>query len=174
MVKNSYQQFGTLTKFAHGLLAIVIIAMLIVGCYMGEWGIPVIGQLHKCVGLGVLLLAIFFIIWYFINERPAYPVTMPCWEQIAAKISHLSLLLAVLIMPLAGWLMSTAAGKPPQILGLALPMPGIPLSTPLRILGKETHYYVAWILVVLVSIHSLAALKHCFIDKDNILQRMWS
>jgi len=35
------------------------------------------------------------------------------------------------------------------------------------------HSIAAWLLVILVGVHVLAALKHLLFDKDGVFERMW-
>lgn len=171
--KNTYQNFGIVAKLLHGLIAITAIAMLSVGFFMSDFNNGTIYVIHKFTGLLLLCLVLLLVIWKSFNPKPAYPVTLSRLEQILAIAVQHSLLLLMVLMPMAGWLFTTAAGKPPQIGHWALPLPGVPLSPLLVRIGKTIHYYCAWLLIVFISIHSLAAFKHWFFNKDGIMQRMW-
>jgi cytochrome b561 len=129
--------------------------------------------IHKLTGLAVLIITLYFICWRSLNEKPAYGITVPRWEQIAAKSVQHSMLLLAIVMSLSGWFFSTAKNKSPAFLGYQIPMPGVIVSTSWAKVGTTIHYYAAWLLFGLVCIHTFAALKHYFYDKDNILQRMF-
>lgn len=171
-IKNTYQDYGMVSKLLHLLIAIAVICMLSVGFFMDDIGIKAVYLIHKFTGLCILTLAILMIFWKSINPKPAYPITMPRWQQILAKSVQHSLLLLIILMPLSGWIFSTAAGKPPVFFGTQLPMPFIPLSHNIKEFFAETHKIIAWIIIGFVSIHVLGAMKHWFIDKDGIVQRM--
>lgn len=169
---NTQDNYGSITRTLHWLLAILIIGMLTVGLLLDDIGSPLVYQIHKFTGLVVLSLAIVSILWNMCNIRPGYPSSVPRWQQIIAKsVQHL-MLLGALIMPLSGWIFSTAAGKPPALGSLALPMPFISQNPALIHWGVEIHGYVGYALIALISIHTLAALTHQFVLKDNILRRM--
>jgi len=128
---------------------------------------------HKSLGLLILLVAVLFILWNLLNPKPQWPNTMSKWQRISAKVVHLALYTFILLMPLTGWLMSTAAGHPPNFFWLVqIPMPGIAVNKTLAQTVVSIHSVLAWILCSFVGIHLLAALKHHFIAKDNILTRM--
>ena len=75
-------------------------------------------------------------------------------------------------MPLCGWIMSVASERVPSFFGFfRLPLPIKP-NKALALFMKESHEIIAWILVGMVVLHVLAALKHHFINKDNVLKRM--
>jgi len=174
-LKNTYQDYGAISKLLHLLVALSVIGMLVIGFFMDDikFIVPNVGAIHKVTGLIVLSLAGLMILWETFNQKPAYPITMPRWQQILAKTIQHSLLLLIILMPLSGWIMATAAGKPPAILGFALPMPFIPQSHGLKEFFGQTHSVLAWIILAFVSIHALGAIKHWIIDKDGIMQRMW-
>jgi len=171
-LKNTYQNYGLISKLIHLVIAILIIGMLSIGFFMSDIG-HIAVRIHKLTGLFILILGIFMVRWTFTNLKPAYPVTMARWAQIFAKVTQYSLILLILLMPLSGWIFSTAGGKPPHLYGLSLTMPGIPISPTIKAFFKESHKVMAWILIALVSVHILAALKHWLWDKDGIMQRMW-
>ncbi|MFN7098220.1 MAG: cytochrome b [Gammaproteobacteria bacterium] len=168
---NTKDSFGSITRTLHWLLAVLVIGMLTVGLLLSDIGSPLVYKIHKFTGLVVLTVAIISILWNMCNVRPGYDA-MPRIQEILAKSVHHLLLLCVVIMPLSGWVFSTAAGKPPMLGSLALPMPFIPHDPELVHWGVTVHGFIANILIGLIVIHTLAALTHHFILKDNILKRM--
>jgi cytochrome b561 len=169
---NTQDSFGSVTRTLHWLLAVLVIGMLTIGLLLDDIGSPLVYQLHKLTGLVVLTVAIISIIWNMCNIRPGYPASVPRWQQIIAKsVQHL-MLLGALIMPLSGWAFATAAGKPPAIGSLTLAMPFIGPNPTIIHWGVTIHGFVANILIGLIAIHTLAALTHHFVLKDNIFKRM--
>ncbi|MBL4647426.1 MAG: cytochrome b/b6 domain-containing protein [Gammaproteobacteria bacterium] len=111
--------------------------------------------------------------WRFVNPKPEWPDTMSLAERLAARLVHGLLYLLILIVPISGWIMSTAAGYSPSFWGwFTLAMPGIPYSKALAMTANQIHTTAIWVLGILIILHLLAALKHHFINKDNILKRM--
>ncbi|NNM60121.1 MAG: cytochrome b [Legionellales bacterium] len=171
-VLNTKQTYGSVARLLHWLLAILIICMLAVGLLLGTLHSSSITGLHKLIGLAVLTLVLISIIWNTVNVRPDHPPSMPKWQhRVAISVQHLMMLCA-LLMPISGWIFSTAAGKPPHIGSLLLPMPYITPSPALFAFFRPLHTYVAYLLIALVSLHVLASLYHHFILKDDVLKKM--
>lgn len=169
---NTKQTYGSITRSLHWLLAILIIVMLTVGLLLDTFHSPLMTQLHKLTGLVVLALAFLMIIWGMVTVKPDYPNSMPRWQIIIAKSVEHSMLLCALLMPISGWIFSTAAGKPPHLGSLFFSMPYIGMNPALIAFFKPLHTYVAYLLIGLVSIHALASLCHHFILKDSVLKKM--
>lgn len=174
--KNSETHFGFVAIIFHWLMALLIIGLLAVGLYMT--GLPIgiqklkLYSWHKAFAILVLTLAILRIIWRLSNKTPM--LAIPKLELIAARLAHLALYALMLAMPLSGWIMSSAAGLAPSFFGLfTLPSLVAP-NDELRQLFALIHQWLAYGLIAIIAVHTLAALKHHFIDKDDILRRMIS
>jgi cytochrome b561 len=96
------------------------------------------------------------------------------WEKLAARSAHLLFYGFMIVMPLTGWLMSSAAGLQVSFFGLFL-LPNLigPDPSVMHLL-KEVHQWLGYSLIALIGLHSAAALKHHFINKDDVLRRMVS
>lgn len=176
-IKNTKYSYGSVTKFLHWLIFFLVLGMLLVGFFMddiGDKGLKSqVIMLHKLTGLTVLSLMIFRLIWALMNPKPQLPNGSKRWERIAEYAGHGLLYLLLIAMPLSGWLMVSAAGKPPTFFNLfAIPMPGVAGNDTLKHLGDSLHTIIAWTIIVIVSLHILAALRHHFFEKDDILLRM--
>ncbi len=176
MLKNSEYEFGLVAKFFHWLMALAIIGMLILGLYMVGLGTTPnkfkLYGIHKSVGATILAFAVLRLLWRAMNLIPKMPEHMPKWEKIGADLSHYALYVCMLFMPLSGWLMSSAAGFPVSVFGWFKLPDLIQPNADMRKLFGTAHFYIAYTLIGLICLHVLAALKHHFIDKDNILKRM--
>ncbi|WP_019216809.1 cytochrome b [Legionella tunisiensis] len=76
-------------------------------------------------------------------------------------------------MPLSGWIMSVAANRIPSYFTMfSVPFPGIAPSEALADLMVQVHNTIAWIIIVLLVLHVAGAVKHHFIDKDEVLRRI--
>jgi cytochrome b561 len=127
---------------------------------------------HKWVGITVLLLAIARLLWRFTHRPPVMP-PMPAWQRIAANAVHAALYVLLFLQPLSGWVYSNAAGYQVVYLGV-LPLPNlVAKNKQIADVLMERHEFLGWCLLVLVSLHALAALKHHFVDGDTTLKRMW-
>ena len=97
---------------------------------------------------------------------------MPPWQHSAYHATHVALYALFFIVPLVGWAYSSAAGFPVVLFGV-LPLPDwVSADKALAELIKPWHEISAFALAALVLLHVAAALKHHFIDKDALLDRM--
>ena len=175
--QNTQGSYGSVAKFLHWLVFFIIVALLIVGTFMGDIGDKALkGQvynIHKLTGLTLLSLMLVRAAWTLNNPKPKLPLNTKAWERLLEKSGHLFLYFLLFAMPLSGWIMSTAAGYNPHFFhffSIAAPM--IPKSKPLSEFANLTHEVLAWTIVVVVSLHVLAALKHHYVNKDSVLKRM--
>jgi cytochrome b561 len=98
---------------------------------------------------------------------------MPVWEKKAAEWMHGLLYILIFGIPLSGYLYSLSAGVPVVYLGI-IPMPVLMGPDPeLKPLLKALHANLNWVLVGAFFLHVLAALKHQFINRDDVMKRMW-
>lgn len=174
---DTKESYGGVTRFFHWLIFLLITVQLLLGLLMGDiannlWHARA-HTIHKSLGLVTLLFAVLFIFWRWFNPRPGWPQSMPRWEKIIADAVHTVLHWLIVLMPLSGWLMSTAANKPPSFFWLfTVSLPLVPHNSALASTAAVLHLVLAWAITVFAVLHVLAAAKHYFIDKDRILQRM--
>ena len=119
-----------------------------------------------------LLLAVLRVTWRSFHRPPPLPAIMPLWEKYAAQAVHHLLYALIFAVPLSGWLMSSAKGFQTVWFGV-LPLPDLVAKN--KELGdslKEVHEALNFLLLGLVLAHIGAALKHQFIERDEILARM--
>jgi cytochrome b561 len=110
--------------------------------------------------------------WRITHTPPAMPEEMPQFQQVAATIFHFALYALMFLIPLSGWLMSSAKGFQTVWFGI---FPILDLLPKDKVVGdalKEVHEALNKLLIGVIVIHVLAALKHHFIDKDNVLKQM--
>ncbi|MFT4634442.1 MAG: cytochrome b561/polyisoprenoid-binding protein YceI [Arenicella sp.] len=129
---------------------------------------------HKSIGITILVLAVIRLLYRLRMPAPSLPSSMAKWQVTASKLSHVLLYGFLFALPISGWLMSSAKAYSVSWFNLiALPdfvMPSKPLAEFLHV----THHYLAEALFVIALLHILAALKHHFIDKDDVLNRISS
>lgn len=171
---NTTSTYGSVSKFFHWLIFVLLTAMLIFGYLLDE--IPEDYQamaynVHKLTGLTILLLMVLRAIWVISNPKPAIPAGTPGWQRFAEITVRVLLYISIIAMPLVGWIGSCAAGRAPHIGDFQFNLP-IAENKPLVQTMFELHGTFAIMIIVLASIHILAALYHYFIERDEILQRM--
>jgi cytochrome b561 len=163
------------TIFLHWLLALAIVGAFGMGLYMSDLPLsPTRLKLfnwHKWAGVTILALSALRLLWR-LAKRPPADLPMPAWQARAAHAVHGLLYLCFFAVPLSGWAYSSAAGFPIVWFGV-LPLPDfVPVDKLLAETLKERHEQLAWLLALLVLAHVAGALKHHWIDRDGLLQRM--
>jgi cytochrome b561 len=175
-VTNDAEQYGIVAQALHWLIVLLVIVQF--GLALRADALPrgpallsVLG-LHKSVGITIFALMILRLLWRSFNPAPEPPAHMPHWQRIAARVSHFAIYGLLLLLPLFGWLMSSARNFPVSWFKLVtLPDLIAPSETAYRFF-HEGHEVMARLLLLLVLLHVGAALKHHFIDRDNVLMRM--
>ena len=173
-LRNTAASYGSVAKFFHWLISILIIFMLIFGYFLDDVPKdyqPMSYNIHKLTGLAILALMVLRLIWALVNPKPVLPTETLPWERLTVRMVHFMLYLFVILMPLAGWIGSVADNRPPHLGAINFELP-IPQDKALANAAFDVHGTVAIILIVLISLHLLAALYHHFIKRDDILVRM--
>lgn len=164
----------------HWLLALGLALIFGVGLYMADLPFsPLRLKLynwHKWAGVVILALSLARLLWRFKHRPPALPqtveLTMPAWQKLAHHATHGLLYALFFAVPLVGWAYSSAAGFSIVLFGL-LPLPDfVPADKALAALIKPWHALSAFALAGLVVLHVAAALKHHWVDRDGLLERM--
>lgn len=178
---NASMRYHNVSILLHWVMALLIIGMVVLGYYLED--IPSEYQAymwHKSFGVVVLLLAVIRLFWRLGHTPPAYPATMKPHEKMLAKWVHWGFYVLIIAMPLSGWLMVSASQKYPTMVFNWFELPHLPVKpegagpeNDVHEALEEVHEIVSFYLAVaMVGVHVLAALKHQFLDKDNLLARM--
>jgi len=163
-------------KLLHWLIALMIFGMLGFGFYMTGLDLsPTKLELyswHKWAGVTVFLLVLVRVAWRIGHKPPALPAHMPSIERLAAHAGHHLLYVLMIAIPLSGWLMSSAKGFQTVWFGV-LPLPDLlAKDKALGNLLETVHVVLNYTLIAVLLGHVGAALKHHFIDRDDVLTRM--
>ena len=160
----------------HWLIGLMILGSFGVGLYMVDLSLsPTKLRLyswHKWAGVTIFTLVLIRCLWRLTHAAPALPPEMPKWQRLAAEASHYLLYALMIAIPLSGWLMSSAKGFQTVYFGV-LPIPDLLVKN--EALGETlalVHKFLNFTMIATVIVHVAAALKHHFIDKDDILRRM--
>lgn len=160
----------------HWIAAIVIITNLALGLYMTSLHLSPQKlryiSWHKWIGVTVLLLSAARLLWRLEHEVPELPWTMKPWEQALARATHFLLYVLFFAAPISGWLFSSASGIQVVYLGL-VPIPDLlQQNKELADVLKLVHHWINYTLAAVIVLHAAAALKHHFVDRDEVLARM--
>jgi len=174
--RNTTRAWGTLSKTLHWLIVLLILNQWVIAARadalpMGPAKFQAIAW-HKSFGMTILALAIIRLVWRWLNPVPTLEGLARPWERMLASFSHLLLYGLIFAMPLSGWLMSSARNFPVSWFGI-LQFPD--LVAPDKNLYERMHDLHGLLfasLVVVALLHIAGALKHQFIDKNEVLRRM--
>ena len=174
---STRESWGGVTRALHWVVALMIVGMATVGWYMK--GLPntpdkvAIYALHKSTGLTVLALVLARIAWrLYEGTRPASPPGMPAWQERAASVTHALFYVAMVAMPISGWLFNSASNFPLRWFGL-FAVPALSGPDPaLKAVAGFAHWFLFWCIALLFTLHVAAALDHHFRIKDDVLRRM--
>lgn len=178
MLKNTENSYGLITIVFHWLMAISLFSLFGLGLYMVEltyydaWYKGSL-DLHKNIGMTLFAVLILRILWRVLNVTPKNADQSASEIEVnAAHYAHLALYGLMAILMISGYLISTADGRSIDVFGL-ISIPALPISFANQedIVGN-IHEILAWTLILLSVGHTLAALKHHFINKNNTLVRM--
>jgi cytochrome b561 len=161
----------------HWLIALLIVCGFALGWVMTD--IPGLTPTklryyswHKWIGVTVFALAALRIVWRVTHAAPPLPRGMAAWQRAAAQAVHVLLYALMIVIPLSGYLYSSAANVPVVYLGI-VPLPRLIAPDPtLKALFKAVHIALNYGLLVLVALHVAAAVKHQWFDRDGLLSRM--
>jgi cytochrome b561 len=168
--------YTPVAKALHWLIALLLFGLLALGFYMQDLPLsPQKLQLyawHKWAGVTVFLLVLVRLAWRVTHRPPPLPEHMPRVMQFAAHAGHVLLYALMIAIPLSGWLMSSAKGFQTVWFGV-LPIPDLlEKNQELGNLLQTVHLSLNLLFVVVLIGHIGAALKHHFIDRDDVLTRI--
>lgn len=169
-------RYTGIAQLLHWLIAALIVTQFALAWSAHELplGIHKLALLarHKSIGMTVLMLAIVRLLWRFRHPPPELPAGMLPIEHFLARMTHIAFYMLLFAMPLTGWLMSSAKNYSVSWFGLFTWPNLITPNTAAFELLKSTHDYLSNVLVAVAVLHIIAALKHHFWNRDNVLLRM--
>jgi cytochrome b561 len=169
-------RYGSFSIGIHWLMLILIAAvyacMELKGIFpKGSDSREMMKTWHFMLGLSVLVLAVLRVVLNLTVSAPDIQPDPPRWQKLLASLMHLALYALMLGLPLAGWLLLSAAGKAIPFFGLQLPAL-IGENQAVAKLIKEIHETGATVGYFLIGFHSTAALYHHYVVRDDTLLRM--
>lgn len=176
------RRYTTVAITLHWVIAICILTLLASGWWMtSAIDQPAskafayrVYQLHKAVGLTVLVLSLARLAWRLGHKPPPLSPSMGRLQRMAAEGTHIVFYVLMIAMPLLGWAMVSASplGLPTSYFGLFTwpHLPGLAASAEGTL--KTLHGAGGFVFAALAALHIAAALKHQFVDRDDILMRM--
>ena len=174
--RNTTRSWGFLSKAFHWIIVLLILNQWIIAERAESLpkGPALIQALwwHKSFGITILVLAVLRLAWRWMNPVPDLSAETRPWERVLAKISHVLLYALILAMPISGWMMSSARSFPVSWFGW-VQLPDLVKKDPqLYERLNDLHETLFYVLVAVAALHVAGALKHHFIDRNDVLRRM--
>lgn len=182
--RNGNARYGMVAILLHWLIAGIIFIQLWIGFWMedlakGSFDRFQALQWHKSVGLTILILSVGRLAWRLMNPAPPAPPHMKPAERRLAGAAHVGLYILMITVPLAGWATVSASplGLPTTLYGV-IDWPHIPMlanaadKEAAEHLMHEIHEVLVFSLIGLFLLHILAAVRHQYLLKDNVVARM--
>lgn len=193
---TSSTRYTSVAIFLHWALAILVLSIIPVGWWMTDaLEIPAtraqalqVFPLHKATGITILALTVVRLLWRLTHKAPPLPQRMAPWEKLVARTSHWLFYILLLAMPLSGWIYSSAGWSEAFQTFIRVPLsyfglftvpdfPGVATQTDetrkaIGFAAHGIHEKLPWLMLALAGLHVAAALKHHFVNRDDVLTRM--
>lgn len=174
--RNTTRAWGTFSKALHWLIVILIIVQWFIASRadalpLGPAKIAALGW-HKSFGITILALAIIRLVWRWANPVPSLEGLAKTWERMLAGLSHVLLYGLIFAIPLSGWMMSSARNFPVSWFNLVQLPDLVKPDRGIYDFMHDAHGILFAALVCVALLHALGAVKHHFIDRNDVLKRM--
>lgn len=179
--RNTASRYGYIATALHWVVVAGIVAQYFLAEAAEEHEHEPAGSfdaaaMHTSIGLTILALAALRVLWRLVELPPSQPETMKRYERVLARSAHIAFYVLLFALPLSGWALATADEQVISFFGL-FDLPQLRIGAPLD--GtltedqiEEVHEALFNVLFALAVVHVAAALKHHFIDRDNVLRSM--
>ncbi len=167
-------RFALPSRILHWLMAPMVIAQLFVGVTMiaSLSHYPLLLAIHRPLGVLILIFAVVRLANRLTHKLPPFLATMGPAERKIASYSEYLLYALLLIQPLVGWAMLSAARFPIGMLG-PFRLPAIaPHNLDVYGVLRECHSVFAYLLFAAFTAHILAVLFHTLVLRDGLINRM--
>ncbi len=161
----------------HWLMAVLILLAIALGltaAYLpaGQSPRPELLDIHKSLGLTVLVLIVVRIAYRLVKGEPPYREALDPLTHLASRLAHAALYVLMLVMPLSGYIFSAAGGYSLPWFGLFKWPRVLPSDKNLSQWGEWVHDKAAWIIIGVVVLNIMAVIWHVTIKRDGVLARM--
>jgi cytochrome b561 len=145
-------------------------------------------QIHKSLGFTILALSLIRLVWRLTHRPPPLPASVKPWERRVASATHFAFYVLMIGIPLMGWAYVSAGYSvaTQNFFSVAtswfgfFEIPHLPFIASQDEEARKqiaenamfAHGRMAWVVLILAALHIGAALKHQFIDRDDVLARM--
>ncbi|TVX91167.1 cytochrome b [Mycolicibacterium porcinum] len=172
--KPQITRFNLPARLLHWSMAVMVIAQFFIGVTMiaALSYYPLLLAIHRPLGIAILVFAIVRLVNRLTHRLPPFLATMGPLERRVASYSEYLLYALLLVQPLIGWAMLSAAQSPVVMVG-AIHLPAIaPHNITLYATLRTAHTVAAYLLFATFTAHICAVLFHTVALRDGIIRRM--
>lgn len=171
----NHTRFSGAQRLLHWTMAAGIVAMLFIGVGMlstvAPSYVPLVAT-HKTLGMALFALVLVRLVLRVVLGAPPLPADLPAMMRFGAILSHWGLYGLMIVLPLLGWAMLSAADYPVVLLGHFRLPPIVPQSDSLHTLLWTAHRWLAFAFFALILLHVAAALFHALVRRDGVFEAM--
>lgn len=163
---NGISHYGWTTIMLHWIGAFAILVSYLTGEMLEDRGGGIGSHVSWAAVLAIPL--IIRVIWRMVDgiRRTS---DQPAIFYLASKIVMVGFLVTIAVSVVTGVLLPWSLGNPLEVFSLSIPSP-LPRMRDLHEVLEETHEVAVHLFIPLVALHVAGALKHAFIDRDNVLK----
>jgi cytochrome b561 len=173
--RNTADRYGFVAQSLHWVIAAgIIVQYLLAEAAEDNDAVGPLSAtgIHAALGMAILVLACVRLLWRLIELPPEHPPAMRSYQHALARITHAVFYALLFAIPLTGWALATADGQSVSFFGWFDLPDFLPVSSLSKDQLEELHEVLFNSLAGLAVLHIAAALKHRFIDRDNVLRSM--
>lgn len=170
--RNTRDTFGLVSRSAHWATATLVLCLIPIGLFMqvlnpASPDRAVFLAVHETLGVTVLGLALFRLVWLATTAPPPLPAFLRPWERRLAHAVHPALYALILSMPLTGILLTVLGGHPLKLYGWTVAPVGATPGAPWAVLHNQV---LPVLFYAIIAMHLGAVLAHHFVArrKDDV------
>lgn len=175
-LRNRANRYGAVAQAFHWTIAALIAVQCVLGLRAADLPVSlerlVLLARHKSIGMTILALTLLRLGWRLADPVPELPAGMPVMERRLARLTHWFLYVLLVTAPIAGWVSSSASNLSVSWFGLFTWPDLVAPDRALATAATAVHKGLVWLLLLVVAGHVLAALRHHFVLRDDVLRRM--
>jgi len=169
-------RYSLLSRILHWFIMPLLFIQIVLGFYAASLPLSLDRLIwlsrHKSLGMLLLACSLFRVTSRLLHNTPAYAQSLSSRQVNLIKVVHFSLYACMLLLPVTGWLMASAAKLPPSFFGWFAFPALIAANESLKEVFIQIHTVLVWLFCCLLSMHIIAALYHLLILKDTIIVRI--
>ncbi len=177
VIKDTPTGYGLISRWLHWGMALAIFVVFGIGVWMVglDYQSPYyrLGpDIHRSAGILLLIVLGFRLLWRAFNTKPV-GTELTAFERAGSRLVHWSFYVLLAVIMVSGYFISSADGQPVAVFDW-FSIPAVTKQQGLADSAGFVHRWLAYGTMALALAHSVAALKHHFSNKDQIMRRMWN